>query len=82
MRRVPAVPVLGGIDRAAAVGRPRAPNYGILVTLCRFDDKLGLVAYLGPFIPCERRLAHMEIPGIQGRAYEASFLKQGVWQAS
>ena len=38
----------------------------IPVTLRRFDDKLGPRSKTGPFIPSERRLADMEILGIQG----------------
>ena len=41
----------------------------LLVTLCRFDDKLALRSKPGPFIPCERRLVNMEILGIQGRGF-------------
>ena len=55
----------GVLLRAAAGRRPKS---GILVTLCRFDDKPGPEGYLGPFIPCERRLAQLRILEIQGRA--------------
>ena len=49
---------IGGIDRAAAVARPRRPgNVHILVTLYRFDDFEAVRSYSGPFIPCERRHA-------------------------
>ena len=48
------------------------------VTLCRFDDKYPCRSYSGPNIPCERRLAYMEIsefkvvtlwPGFEIREY-------------
>ena len=52
------------------------------MTLCRFDDKPGPVAKIGPFIPCERRLAISNILEIQGRDFRAGFLKQGLCQAS
>ena len=39
----------------------------ILVALCRFDEFILLRSYLGPFIPCERRLADMGILRNQGR---------------
>ena len=45
----------------------------ILATLCRFDDKHEGEPLLGPFIPSQRRLANMELLGIQGRAFLASF---------
>ena len=45
----------------------------ILVTLCHFDDKLASRSYSEPFIPCERRLADMEIWEFQGRDFEAGF---------
>ena len=64
------------------VTRPRYPYGAHLVTLCRFDDKYGPKALLGPFIPCERRLAQVRISGIQGRGLSTGFLEQGVWQAS
>ena len=66
-------------------GSPTPPRHRfryILVTLCRFDHKPELGSYLGPFIPCERRLAQMRILEIQGRAFATPFLKQGLWQAS
>ena len=54
----------------------------ILATLCRFDHYYRPEAKTGPFIPMERRLARSGILEIQGRAFLASFLKQGVCQAS
>ena len=59
-----------------------SPVMYILVTLCRFDDESMPEPKTGPFIPCERRHANMEILGIQGRAFRTGFLKQGLWQAS
>ena len=46
---------------------PVNPWCTLLVTLCRFDDKPWPEPLLGPFIPCERRLATMEISVFQGR---------------
>ena len=43
------------------------------VTLCRFDSKPTGQPKIGPFIPCERRLAIWEILEIQGRAFGTSF---------
>ena len=63
----------GVLIRAVAGNRPRGRWVYILVTLCRFDSIWASGLYLGPFIPCERRLALMEIPGIQGRDIEAGF---------
>ena len=70
----------GVLQRAGGRSRPHMVH--VSVTLCRFDDKYRLEAYTGPFIPWERRLARTEIPGIQGRGFLASFLKQGLCQAS
>ena len=67
--------------RAAAVTVSNADVY-ITVTLCRFDDKPWGRPQMGPFIPCERRLAHMENMEIQGRDIWTMFLKQGLCQAS
>ena len=54
--------------------RPRtAPLYHILVTLCRFDHKYPSGPYLGPFIPCERRLPIMEILEFKVVVFEAGF---------
>ena len=50
-------------------------NVHLLATLCRFDHKPAGRSYLGPFIPCQRRLAIMEILRIQGRDFTASFLR-------
>ena len=47
--------------RAAAGNRPPRTTGVLLVTLCRFDHKLWVTLYLGPFIPWERRLAQVEI---------------------
>ena len=55
------MPACGGIDRPRRVY--------ILVTLYRFDDKPGPKAKLGPFIPCERRLAKQQFLEIQGRDF-------------
>ena len=63
----------GVLMRAAAVTVPVDPYVHILVTLRRFDDKVGLRSNSGPFIPCERRLAIMEYLEIQGRAFLSSF---------
>ena len=52
--------------------RPRVSG-DILVTLCRFDSKPLVEAKTGPFIPCERRLAVMEIWEIQGHDFWTSF---------
>ena len=52
---------------------PYAPMWDILATLCRFDSKYRAGSYSGPFIPCERRLANMEIWEIQGRAFRGGF---------
>ena len=57
---------LGPSDTASRKG-------DILVTLCRFDDKLPCRSKTGPFIPCERRLADMEILEIQGRDFWRRF---------
>ena len=45
----------------------------ILVTLCRFDHNQGGTALLGPFIPCERRLALDGFLEIQGRDFTTGF---------
>ena len=45
----------------------------ILPTLCCFDDKYSRRPKTGPFIPCQRRLANMEILRIQGRDFLAGF---------
>ena len=45
----------GGIAACGSRGEHRLVH--IRSTLCRFDDKLALRSKLGPFIPCERRLA-------------------------
>ena len=66
--------VRGGIDRQRVVHIP--------VTLCRFDSKPASGSKPGPFIPSERRLAYIEISGIQGRDIRPRFLKQGLCQAS
>ena len=58
---------------AMTTGRERYPKYDILVTLCRFDDKLARGSNSGPFIPCQRRLAKTEILEIQGRGFRSPF---------
>ena len=64
----------GGIDACGSRDRtPATPDVHFLVTLRRFDDKPAPRSYSGPFIPCERRLRDMEIPGIQGRDIRAGF---------
>ena len=64
----------GGIDPCGSCDRPQTGRaVYILATLCRFDSKHACRSYSGPFIPCERRLAYMEILRIQGRAFLASF---------
>ena len=70
------MPVRGGIVPCGSGDRPRATQIvHIWVTLCRFDDKPWYGSYSGPFIPCQRRLADMEILGIQGRDFLAGFLR-------
>ena len=59
-----------GIQRAAPSDTRRVY---IPVTLCRFDDKYSPKPKTGPFIPCERRLAILEIVEIQGRDFVAGF---------
>ena len=54
------------MSTGGGIVRPR-PQVYILVTLRRFDSKPSSKAKTGPFIPCERRLASLEISGIQGR---------------
>ena len=49
------------MPRCGGIVRPQACRGLHLVTLCRFDSKPMAKVYLGPFIPCERRLALMEI---------------------
>ena len=58
----------GGIDPCGSCDRvPVNPTCVHLVTLCRFDSNPSGRLYLGPFIPCERRLAQQRILEIQGR---------------
>ena len=52
---------------------PRDTRGAHLVTLCRFDELYWPEPLLGPFIPCERRLALLEILEIQGRDFIAGF---------
>ena len=61
--------VRGGIDdvRQLVTYYPRMADGALLATLCRFDDFSVVGSYSGPFIPWERRIAHMEISRIQGR---------------
>ena len=65
----------GVLIRAAAGNRTQESLTWVLhlVTLCRFDDKLARYALLGPFIPCERRLAIPGFPGIEGRDFRPGF---------
>ena len=64
----------GGIDPCGSGDRPRADHLVyILATLCRFDDNMSLGSKIGPFIPCERRLAKVEILEIQGRGLSTAF---------
>ena len=66
--------VVGGIDACGSCARrPRVLGCAHLVTLCRFDGIYPADAYLRPFIPCERRLANIEILEIQGRGFTAGF---------
>ena len=60
--------VRGGIEAV-----PEHAWVYILATLCRFDHFYSPGPKTGPFIPMERRLANMEYPEIQGRAFLASF---------
>ena len=53
MRNQPGVRVEGVSDTD--------PGVTFRSTLRHFDNKHGREAYLGPLIPCERRLAKMEI---------------------
>ena len=59
-----------------ACGTERYSRGAHLATLCRFDSIPRANALLGPFIPCERRLAYMEIWEIQGRAFQTGFLNR------
>ena len=52
---------------------PRVTECALLATLCRFDHEPWGDAYLGPFIPWERRLAYMGFLEIQGRDLWAGF---------
>ena len=64
----------GVLTRAAAVtDYPRPRWCAHLVTLCRFDDKRWPEPKMGPFIPCERRTANMEILEIQGHDFRDGF---------
>ena len=54
-------------------GPSDTPVRDILVTLCRFDSKPLDKPLLGPFIPCERRLANRVFLEIQGRDFTAGF---------
>ena len=74
--------VAGVSDVRQLVTVPQASVVHIWTTLCRFDHKPMARPHLGPFIPCERRLAIREILEIQGRDFRDRFLKWGLWQAS
>ena len=64
----------GGIDPCGSRRpSPYSPDSVHLATLCRFDHIYLGTLYLGPFIPCERRLAIMRILEIQGRDYWSLF---------
>ena len=66
--------VRGGIDPVRQLVTVPVPvMVHILVTLCRFDSKPGPHALLGPFIPCERRLAISLFLEIQGRDFWTGF---------
>ena len=64
----------GGIDPCGSCSRPPSTlDMYILVTLCRFDSFIGLRSFMGPFIPCERRLAISGFLEIQGRGLWTGF---------
>ena len=48
----------------------------ILATLRRFDSKVQGTGQNSPFIPCERRLAEMEISEFQELTFEACFVNR------
>ena len=47
-----------------------------LATLRHFDSKLEGMVIFGPLIPCERRLAIMEIPEFQELTFGARFVNR------
>ena len=62
-----------GLQHHACGDRGEHVGVHILVTLCRFDSFRGLGSFLGPFIPCERRLAILGNLEIQGREFGTAF---------
>ena len=52
---------------------PGSSDVHVSVTLCRFDDKVASRSKSGPIIPCERRLAYLEILEIQGHGFLRAF---------